>query len=131
MPSSRLALWAVVAALAPTAAAQAEPAHIFRLPAEPIDAALVRFAVQARVSIGGYPAPGCRGDSRPIMGVYTASSALRRLLPPGCGVARVDERAFRITGSAAQPPPRPAGIAAPAPPEVTDLAELVVTAEKR
>ena len=57
--------WPLVATGAALAAgpAAAEPAHIFRLPAQPVDAALVRFGVQAGVSIGGFPAAGCTGRS--------------------------------------------------------------------
>jgi iron complex outermembrane receptor protein len=107
----------------------AEPAHIFRLPAEPVDAALLRFGVQAGVSIGGFPTPGCTGTSRAVSGVLTPSAALRRLLPPGCSFERVDTRAYRVVAAArTAPPPRPAE---PATTTTTDVAELVVTAEKR
>lgn len=108
-------------------AAQAEPAHIFRLPAEPVNRALVRFGLQADVSIGGFPAPGCVGTSHAVVGVLTPTAALLRLLPAGCIFERVDSRAYKITGQrlvpqAQRPPP---------PPTPTDLGELIVTAEKR
>ena len=108
-------------------AAQAEPAHIFRLPSEPVDRALVRFGVQAGVSIGGFPVAGCAGSSRAVMGVLTPSGALRRLLPVGCSFERLDPRAYRILANpaAVQAAPEPAA------PTVVDLAELIVTAEKR
>lgn len=114
--------------LAPVAA-QAEPAHIFRLPAEPVDTALVRFGIQAGVSIGGFPVPGCAGHSHGLIGVFTPSEALRRLLPAGCGFERVDARAYRIVPvRAAAPSPEQT----PRPPPVTaQLTELIVTAEKR
>jgi outer membrane receptor protein involved in Fe transport len=107
--------------------ARAEPAHIFRLPSEPVDRALVRFAVQGGVSVGGFPAPGCDGDSRPVLGVLKPSAALRRLLPEGCAFERVDAKAFRILASrrtAAR------AVAATVPADI-ELTELVVTAEKR
>lgn len=107
--------------------AHAEPARLFRLPAEPVDTALVRFGVQGGVSVGGFPAAGCSGHSRAILGLMPPSVALRRLLPPGCGFSRIDARAFRI--EAVDPPVRP--VVAQAAPHETDLAELVVTAEKR
>jgi iron complex outermembrane receptor protein len=126
MRRSLRSLWLAGAiALAP-AAARAEPAHIFRLPAAPVDVAIVRFAVQAGMSVGGFPAPGCAGQSRAVLGVFTPSAALRRLLPAGCAFERVDARAFRIVASRPAPPPA-ASAAAPA----TELQELVVTAEKR
>lgn len=108
-------------------AARAEPAHIFRLPSEPVDRALVRFGVQAGVSIGGFPIAGCAGSSRSVMGVLTPSGALRRLLPVGCSFERLDPRAYRILANpaAVQAAPKPAA------PTVVDLAELIVTAEKR
>lgn len=113
--------------LAAATAALAEPAHIFRLPAEDVDRALMRFAVQGGVSVGGFPVAGCAGSSRAVIGVLTPSAALRRLLPPGCTFERIDARAFRI--SAAQPQaPMPSR---PPPPATVDVAELVVTAEKR
>src|SRR5881394_3122772 len=71
----------------PALAAQA-PA--FRLPAEPLAAALVRFAVQGGVSVGGLPAVGCVGRSRPVDGVMSPARALSELLPPGCGFQQVD-----------------------------------------
>src|SRR5690349_9878762 len=123
-PRFRPALWAVAAVLAPGAAA-AEPAHLFRLPAEPVEAALVRFAVQGGVSVGGFPAPGCAGLSRPVIGMLTPSKALKRLLPSGCGFERIDARAFRITGEPLRPATAPV-VAAPAPPpdEPVEVAEL-------
>ncbi|MBU1375668.1 MAG: TonB-dependent receptor [Alphaproteobacteria bacterium] len=111
-------------------AAYAEPAHILRLPAEPVDRALVRFGVQAGVSVGGFPVAGCTGESRPVIGVLTASTALRRLLPPGCTFERIDEKAFRIAAQRVPPAPHVAPTLAPAP-TTNDLDEVVVTAEKR
>src|SRR5436190_10520533 len=102
--------WAMAAgALALLAGpACAEPAHTFRLPAEPVDTALVRFGVQAGVSIGGFPVAGCAGRSHGVIGVLTPSEALRRLLPAGCGFERVDARAYRIVARRpATPSPRP------------------------
>ena len=116
-------------------AAQAEPARIFRLPPEPLDSALLRFAVQGGVSVGGFPTPGCAGDSRPVLGVFTPSGALQRLLPPGCSFRKVDPRAFQVVGlpRAAEPPHPSTPPAAPSrtPPSVSEVPELVVTAEKR
>ena len=91
----------------------------------------MRFAVQAEVSVGGLPAPGCSGRSHIVLAVTTPSDALKRLLPAGCGFERVDARAYRIVGR------RPTAMAAaPAAkgsdtPLTAQLTELIVTAEKR
>ena len=104
---------------------QAAGAANFRLPAEPLEAALVRFAVQAGVSVGGLPAAGCGGTSRPVSGALSAEQALAALLPPGCGYERLDARSFRIVGRPAASP------RTSEPPKPVRLDELVVTAEKR
>ncbi len=36
-------------------------ARVFHLPTEPLEGALIRFAVQAGVSVGGMPTRGCGG----------------------------------------------------------------------
>jgi hypothetical protein len=54
----------VLAAAVPVQARAAE-SRAFRLLAEPLESALLRFAVQAGVSVGGLPSPGCGGTSRP------------------------------------------------------------------
>ena len=106
----------------------AEPARIFRLPVDEVNRSIVRFGIQANVSVGGIPAPGCLGLSRPVIGVLTPSAALRRLLPPTCSFQRLDSRAYLII-AAARRPERASAPALSVPP--VDLAELVVTAEKR
>jgi outer membrane receptor protein involved in Fe transport len=123
-------LWPVLAVggLLVARPAVAEPAHIFRLPSEPVDVALVRFGVQAGVSVGGFPVPGCAGRTRAVVGVLTASAALQRMLPPGCRFERVDGKAYRILGAPRIQAPPAVAAAAPRP---ADLAEVVVTAEKR
>jgi outer membrane receptor protein involved in Fe transport len=126
--ASPLAVAIVLLAASPV---QAAGVAAFRLPAEPLDAALVRFAVQAGVSVGGWPAAGCGGTSRAVSGTMSAEQALAAMLPPGCSYQRLDARSFRIIGrpppaAAPSPGPRPA-----APPETARLDEVVVTAEKR
>jgi outer membrane receptor protein involved in Fe transport len=116
-------------------AARAAETHVFHLPAEPLEAALVRFAVQAGVSVGGLPSRGCEGRSRPVSGTMAPARALAALLPGGCGFEALDAHSFRIVGRPAAPAARrpaadrtdPADPAAAAP----RLEELVVTAEKR
>ena len=126
--ASGLALLAV--SVAPGAAKAAET-RVFRLPSEPLEAALVRFAVQGGVSVGGLPAKGCAGASRPVSGALTPAQALGALLPRGCGFEALDARSFRVVArpvvAAVQPLFRAEAEIAPAP----RLDELVVTAEKR
>jgi iron complex outermembrane receptor protein len=120
----------LVAAAVPCGALAA--ARIFRLPAEPLDQALVRFAVQADVSVGGLPAPGCVGRSRPVLGSMTPQAALTRLLPPGCGFATLDARTFKIIGREAPAARTPPALQpSPQAPPVSPIAPLVVTAERR
>jgi iron complex outermembrane receptor protein len=122
----------LAAGLAPNSANAAET-PVFHLPAEPLAAALIRFAVQGGVSVGGLPSRGCDGRSRAVSGAMTPAQALAALLPPGCGFELVDARSFRVVG---RPMPAASDLragrgepdpAAPAP----RLDELVVTAEKR
>jgi outer membrane receptor protein involved in Fe transport len=105
---------------------QAAGAVKFRLPAEPLEQALVRFATQAGASVGGLPAPGCGGTSRPVRGAMTPEQALAALLPPGCGFQRLDAHSYRITSRPAASASRPAE-----PATAARLDEVVVTAEKR
>jgi iron complex outermembrane receptor protein len=109
--------------------AQAASLRVFRLPAEPVDQAVVRFAIQGSVSVGGLPAPGCEGRSRPVVGVLAPETALARLLPEGCGFERIDARTFRIVGR--RPVIARTVIPAPAAPAAASIDELIVTAEKR
>jgi iron complex outermembrane receptor protein len=117
-------------AAAPGAAAAAET-RIFHIPSEPLEAALVRFALQGGVSVGGLPAQGCSGMSHAVSGTMTPARALAALLPSGCRFEPLDAKSFRIAG-------RP-GAAPGAPPRRLEtesyvaprLDELVVTAEKR
>ncbi len=60
-------------AAAPGAAAAAEM-RIFHIPSEPLEAALVRFALQGGVSVGGLPAQGCSGMSHAVSGTCRRAS---------------------------------------------------------
>jgi len=125
---SAASLAALVSALAgPACAAES---HIFHLPAEPVERAVVRFGIQADVSVGGLPSEGCSGQSRPTYGLMSPTRALSKLLPAGCSYQALDARSFRVFGApkVAAPPPSPAPAGAPT---VTSLDELVVTAERR
>jgi len=119
---------AVLAGLLATPAAAAE-SHIFHLPSEPVDRAVVRFGVQGGVSVGGLPSEGCVGASRATYGLMSPARALAKLLPPGCTFEELDARSFRVFGTPKivfAPPAPPA-----APPPVSSLDELIVTAERR
>ena len=134
---SALLLGTAIALACPMTGRAAEAGlRVFRLPSEPLDQALLRFAVQADVSVGWSGASGCRGDSRPVSGVLKPAEALSRLLPPGCGFKRPDKRSFQIIAHPRpHPAPPPAMALAPLAPEAEAepavLPELVVTAEKR
>jgi iron complex outermembrane recepter protein len=120
----------LAASVAPSVAKAAET-RVFHLPSEPLEAALVRFAVQGGVSVGGLPAKGCAGPSRAVSGALTPAKALGALLPSGCGFEILDARSFRVMARsiaiAAAPPPKLETEMTPIP----RLDELVVTAEKR
>ena len=120
-------------ALAQSAPGQAAESglRVFRLPSEALDQALLRFAVQADVSVGWTGASGCRGDSRPVAGVLKPSEALAQLLPPNCGFRRLDKRSFQIIARARPQAPPPPPLLPDVEPEPAVLPELVVTAEKR
>ena len=109
-----LALGATASAMAP-APGRAAPvgARVFRLPSEPVEQALIRFALQAEVSVGWSGPAACRGMSRPVQGALAPAEALARLLPPGCAFVAPDAWTFRIVARKRQgevrsaPPPPP------------------------
>lgn len=110
--------------------ASAAESRIFHLPAEPVERAVVRFAIQAGASVGGLPSEGCSGASHPTYGLMSPMRALGKLLPAGCSYQALDARSFRVFGApkAAVPPPNPAPTV---PLPLTSLDEIVVTAERR
>jgi outer membrane receptor protein involved in Fe transport len=109
---------------------RAAESHIFHLPAEPVERAVVRFAIQGGVSVGGLPSQGCAGSSRPTYGLMSSARALSKLLPAGCSYQALDARSFRVFAAPrpAASPPSPTFIG---PLPVTSLDEVVVTAERR
>lgn len=123
----------VAAGIVCCAAAPVEAAElrVFRLLPAPVDRAVVAFARQGAVSVGGYPAPGCAGRSRVTVGVMSPAEALRRLLPSGCGFEMVDADTFRIVARPVAPASKAPAPAAPPATAVAGVEELVVTAEKR
>jgi outer membrane receptor protein involved in Fe transport len=113
------------------AGAQAAPLYTFHIPAQPASEALIAFAVQSNLSIGG--AAACPGLGAPLAGAYTIENGLRILLAgSGCRFRRVAADAIRIL----PPAPRGASVKPPqAPPDQPGpsliLQELVVNATKR
>lgn len=122
--------------------AQAAPTDVrpFDIPAQPLPAALLDFAIQAGVSLGG--ARSCMTQARPLKGRYALSEGLGRLLlGSGCSFEWIDADTVRIAAVARTPiPPAPAPAPArPAPPppaspdqlEPQLTSEVVITATKR
>ena len=132
-----LALCAAAVAGAGSPAGAFEPrAKVFRLPAEPVEEAVLRFALQGDVSVGWSGRSACQGLSRPVLGALAPADALARLLPPGCGFEQLGARTFRVFARRTKPERPPAGAptlapVAPAPGSPPAVEELVVTAEKR
>lgn len=113
-------------------------AHRFDIAAKPVTAALIDFALQSNVSIGGDF--HCGGDAAPLHGEFTTEAGLAKLLAPtACGFRRVAPDTMLIFNRPARPPP-----AAPPPPKAAltlapgnrpqvsqALSEVIVTATKR
>lgn len=95
----------------------------FDVPSQPLDKALIAFALQAGVSVGGSPGGACTGFSRALQGRHRPAEALRRLLPEQCAFVRVDRSAFRIVGAPA--------VTRAAMDAVVELEPVFVTAERR
>jgi iron complex outermembrane recepter protein len=103
------------------------PAHHFSIPAEPAQAALIDFAIQANISIGG--SPRCLGRAGPVSGVLPDDEALGRLLAAtSCDFRRISPDVYRIVPRAA---PERAAQAFPTRPPVDTVTQVVVTATKR
>ena len=124
---------AATGSLAGPAMASTRDVVRFHIPREPVQAALLDFALQARRSLGG-DLGVCRGTSRAVDGVLSIDAALTRMLDgSGCGyVIRPDGGIF-IRRAVVDRPAQPAAAAAPVaePPEPTQLGEIVVTAGGR
>jgi len=114
--------------LAPAAEAAApRPFHRFAIPAESAQAALIDFAIQANISVGG--SPRCSGKSSPVSGVMADEAALAMLLASTtCDFHRVAPDIYRIIVRAAPDRPAPSF---PARPSSETVTQVVVTATKR
>ncbi|MEO6340326.1 MAG: TonB-dependent receptor [Caulobacteraceae bacterium] len=117
---------------------QAGPSDVrsFDIPAKPLSAALVDFAIQAGVSLGG--ARSCTGETQPLKGRYGLSEGLGRLLlRSGCSFEWIDAETVRIAPVTRPPipprgaPQRPDPPAPPVEPEPQLASEVVVTVTKR
>ncbi len=117
------------------AIAAGPPVYQFRIPAKPASEALIDFAVQSNLSVGG--AAVCTGKSRPLAGAYTVDDGLRTLLEgAGCRFRRVASDTVRILPplpqvSAARRPEAPAGVEPSRDPVTLVLQEVVVSATRR
>ncbi|OYX33392.1 MAG: hypothetical protein B7Y99_07485, partial [Caulobacterales bacterium 32-69-10] len=129
-----LTLVLVVAGTSGAAQAASTDVRTFDIAAKPLPTALVDFAVQSGVSIGGVRA--CQGTARPLRGRYSLSEALARLLAgSGCSFKWIDSETARIAPvTRARAPRRPPAFAARPQtnrPEPELASEVVVTATKR
>jgi iron complex outermembrane receptor protein len=113
--------------------ARAEPERRqFAIPAQPYSEALIAFAVQADITLGG--AKSCVGRSRGLKGRYTVEQGLKKLLNGApCRFQLLDARTVRILAGGSRPArAEPAREPAPVDPtDATRVTEVVVTATKR
>jgi iron complex outermembrane recepter protein len=108
-------------------ASRGSPAVRLQIGAKPVRAALIDFALQAELSLGG-ELDACRGQAPALSGRLSASAALDAILAgSGCGYQQPDPRTViihRLAGAPAGPvrtAPTPAPLA---------LGEVVVTAQR-
>lgn len=117
------------------ALAAGSPSYDFHIPRKALSEALIDFAVQSNLSIGGVSA--CAGRTEGLSGRYTVDEGLRRLLDgSNCRFRHVASDTVRILPlQRPEPPPAPAPGAEPAPPPEPPpdlmLQEVVVNATKR
>jgi outer membrane receptor protein involved in Fe transport len=105
------------------------PASVrLQIPAKPVHAALIDFALQADLSLGG-DLEACAGAAPALYGRMSPQTALDRILAhSGCGYAMPDPRTVLIRKSA---PSRPRPVAqASSPPPSLALGEVVITAQR-
>jgi outer membrane receptor protein involved in Fe transport len=102
--------------IARSAMAAGSPSYEFHIAPKPLGEALIDFAVQSNLSIGGVAA--CSGRTDGLNGRYTVDEGLRRLLDgANCRFRRVTSDTVRILPlERTEPAPAPQGPAAPPPP---------------
>jgi outer membrane receptor protein involved in Fe transport len=119
-------------------AASADGRRRFDIPSKPIGEALIDFAIQANVTVGG--SVRCTGRGAAVVGVFTIKAGLTRLLDgASCRFVMVSPDTIRIIpAAAAAPASSPSAARAPvrvraAAPQNADavLPEVVVTATRR
>lgn len=111
---------AIPIALAAAAEPDSSP-HAFSIAPQPVADALLEFAIQAGISLGG--AESCRGNSPGLRGSFTLEEGLKRLLDGApCRFEFVDAHTVKL---------KPAPIRAAAAPPAAPLDEVLVTATKR
>ena len=117
------------AVTAPTAADADADLRAFDVPGQSFQSALIALAVQANVSIGRSGEARCAARAGPLLGRYTLTEALERLLKgTGCSYRMIDASTVLIFGRPKPMPAKPAKTSAPA--EVLDQ-DVVVTASRR
>ena len=119
--------------IVPSAWAASSPSYEFRIGPKPLSEALIDFAVQSNLSIGGVSA--CAGRSEGLTGRLTVDEGLRRLLEgSNCRFRRVASDTVRIL-PLERTEPKPQGASPeplPPPPDaMLMLQEVVVSATKR
>jgi outer membrane receptor protein involved in Fe transport len=125
-----LSVAALVAGCIAGAARAAAPAIAFNVPPGPLSQELVKFAVEANISIGLGAVNSCTSPGRGLVGRYGVEEGLQRLLKgSGCAYRRIDARAYEVR-TAPKAPRRPVIAAVPTPTSA-DLEELVVVATRR
>lgn len=108
-------------------AGRASPVVRLQIPASPVRAALIEFALQAELSLGG-DLDACRGRAPALTGRLSVPAALDIILADsGCGYRQPDPRTVLIDRLAAAPTRAVAPAEAPAP---LGLGEVVVTAQR-
>lgn len=107
-------------------ASRPSPVVRLQIAAKPVHAALIDFALQAELSLGG-DLDACRGTAPALTGRLSVTSALDHLLAgSGCGYHQPDPRTVIIQRLAPQPrAAKPAPIVTP-----LGLGEVVITAQR-
>src|SRR5271156_798007 len=93
-----LSFVALMAGCSGGAALAAPPSTItFSIPAGPLSAGLVKFAVQANISLGLGAIDGCAGAGHGLTGPHTVEDGLQIMLKgSGCSYRRLDAHAYEI-----------------------------------
>jgi iron complex outermembrane receptor protein len=108
-------------------AKRASPVVRLQITAKPVHAALIDFALQAELSLGG-DLDACRGSAPALTGRLSVTAALDRILAgSGCVYRQPDPRTVIIQRVTAAPPRQAPTASAPTP---LGLGEVVITAQR-